>query len=1407
MKKQLKYLTCFLLAGMMIVACKDPNPSNSSGISQSSEPSSPSISETSSPSTDVSPSDSSAPSVETEIAEFALNVSTDLEAKKLDADITHSIFTINAGTEVRNRTKVWTNPEDSTDTKEFIKSVKLGNDASTISVAIPGTGTMSVYVQNGSSGAAMQNMMVTDPSGKATAIEFAGTDYYSPVVKIDIPVTEGTYKLNRDTGTIDIFLIEVSVEVEKSEEVGFEIVNEGKVDFLQGEAFESAGLKLNRVYGNGRVENLPLSDVTINSTAYNPANPGMYTISISYGAYEALTYDVCVYEIKSMDLGFDAIEQIGNSNAGNGVYFNHSVKEVYGVNEAFDDTGLNAIVKAEYLDKSLTITAKDNVTYSQVDTSTKGRKDVTVTYNGVVSETFPIYVVDTAPAYTEANGYQVKVDQSYTGEIGAVVDNYNMFTTVQQALDYLAMCEEIENADKKLIVLEEGTYTEKLEITIPYLTIKGNDAEKTMIEWDSLFGIEDAGGFVHTTDSTATVAIRDSAVGVVFDGITISNYWNSQERFDTDLGPDYGEHRALALLVQTDQFIMKNSRLLGYQDTLELFTGRQYFENTFIQGVTDFIFGTNNTTYFKDCTIHSITRNKNDGGYITAFKGSNKGSGDYVQYGAIFDGCNFTADEVEYAKGNTAIGRCWAAYAAVMVMNSELGAHISTKPFSGSSKNERYVSMNAKPTDETVKFTEYNNTGAGAITESVAGCTMLTAEEAAKYADFEVIFGTKNGAVSYVNPWDPTATEVPVDNNIYYYFNGSSSATGTSYTYDQNINGTTGTFGDIAVDGTAGKVTARDSDTQINKGGKLTFTVAANSSVLVTTYPEYHDYVLNGVATSADTFEQFYAQETTVVFEAKSTVYLFSIIIKPNQTAPEAATINKLKLSGQTTSFVVGQAFDYSSLVVNAEYSDFSVRPIDVASCNVAFDGDINVAGDYTVTVSYEGASASYTVTYANVNVDPTVIAKDTQITFGSNGNYKESKLITEGASLRDNAADNCQISGNISIKVKAGATVTVAGYPNYTNYSVEVGGADISGTITGTDYSFTVEADSTVVFVCGNNNYFYSINVEYKTITESSQITFGTEGNYKDSLLVIEGANVRDNGGNNSQIKGAIELQVLPNATITINGYSGYTNYTVALNDGEVSAAITDTTYTFTTSEVTKVVLNGLDNNYFYDISISYPNYLDESTSITFGSGGNYKDSTLVTEGANVRDNGGNNSQITGNISLDVKAGATINVSGYNGYTNYNVLINGVAVAEGITETAYSFVVDKDATITFVGLNNNYFYGIDVVFPISSNTNVSFGSEGNYAASPISLESANVRDNGGNNSQISGTVSFDVAAGATITINGYSGYTSYTVTLNGAAASETITDTTYTFTTSEKTTVVLECGGQNYFYSIDIAF
>ena len=149
-----------------------------------------------------------------------------------------------------------------------------------------------------------------------------------------------------------------------------------------------------------------------------------------------------------------------------------------------------------------------------------------------------------------------------------------------------------------------------------------------------------------------------------------------------------------------------------------LFRSRQYFENVFISGYTDFIFGTNNTTLFKNCTIHVIDTVKDDqgtAGYLTAFKGSNKGANDAIVYGAIFDGCKVTADE-GVMEGKTAIGRTWGAYAAVAIINSEIGGHISLDGYDkAENKNKRYISMNGiHPTDLTVQFVEYGNTGAGA---------------------------------------------------------------------------------------------------------------------------------------------------------------------------------------------------------------------------------------------------------------------------------------------------------------------------------------------------------------------------------------------------------------------------------------------------------------------------------------------------------------------------------------------------------------------------------------------------------------------------------------------------------------------------------------------------------------------
>ncbi|MGM9632319.1 MAG: pectinesterase family protein, partial [Eubacteriales bacterium] len=693
---------------------------------------------------------------EYEDVRYYLNIS-DLTAEKLTADSINGKFTIVSGTEIRNRTKKYTDPETGAVT-EYLKSVKLGGSANLIKVEVPGDGKLAFIIQNGSSGAATQKVKITAPDGTVSEIEFAGTNEASPLVKIEIDVTEGVWTIARVSGTVDIYELELVCRVEKSPEVGFELVSTGNVDFLAGQTLDCSGLRINAVFASGKTESIDLANVTVDTSAVDMLTAGTYEITVSYKDYEPIKYRVNVYEPKELLFGKDAVEKLSaNTSADNGVYFNHSLKEVYSIWDDFDKSGLTVIVSGE-LDGVQKEFIVDDYSINGFDSISIGEKTITVTYTyggeeekRYVYNQFTVYVIDTEPSVVDGV-YQVRVDSSYMGVIGAIFDGYNMFTTIQQALDFLERAEA--SANKVIDIVDNGSkYVEKIEITIPNLTIRGNGAT---VEWDSLYGELDASGFSHVTDSTQTVAIRESAVNCRIENLIISNKWNSKAVFDEAFGEGkHSEHRALALLVQADRFIMVGGGLIGYQDTVEFFTGRQLLDSVYICGTTDFIFGTNNTTLFSNCHIHSITSGKTDGGYITAFKGSNKGESDSVEYGVVFYKCQFTADEDVVANGNTAIGRCWAGYSAVAIIGCELDGHISTKGFSGSSKNERYVSMNAKPTDAGVKFREYGNTGAGAITEEVAGMKLLTAEEADNYSNFEVIFGTTNGNVTYAEAWNP----------------------------------------------------------------------------------------------------------------------------------------------------------------------------------------------------------------------------------------------------------------------------------------------------------------------------------------------------------------------------------------------------------------------------------------------------------------------------------------------------------------------------------------------------------------------------------------------------------------------------------------------------------------------------
>ncbi len=700
-----------------------------------------------------------------------------LEATTYAEGHVNGIFTVLPGTTVRLRSRLnysvydWNNGEGDSTSAPVVtdfnatKSVQYNGTDRGISVKAIAPGKLTIYVDNGSGGKTKkdrQTILLTKPDGNTQVISYYCGDIYAITIDCE---TAGVYKISRGNqpgvGTTDLYYAKFETVVEETPVENIQIVNKGKDRYVKGETFDSSKLQLEIVRETtGITEPLDLNaeGLVIDSSAFNANVAGTYTIKVSYtvdGKTFKDEYTVVVYDVEAIELGFNKIIQSGNTSAGNGQYVNVTVKQFYFKDEALNLNGLTVKTVLDEGKQKVIVTEGYEVTGFVAGQAGKQTVKVAWTDNPEIFATFDVYVANyTAASIATNKDITVNVNVALADEkVGVLENGAYQFKTIQQSLDFLNALN-LEQNVKKTINLSEGLYKERIEINIPNLTIKGADnahPEKTVIEWDSLVGIADESGFVHITDSTATLNVREKAVGFVIEGVTISNWYNSTEHFDEAFGPGYAEHRALAALIQADKVVIDNCRLLGYQDTIELFTGRQLIQNTYICGRTDFIFGTNNTTYFKDCTIESIV----DGGYVTAFKGNNKGDNDWVQYGAIFDGCNFIAPEAVIAKKDTSLGRTWGKYAAVAYVNCDFAGHISTTPYS-SAKGTRYTAMSsAEPTDPTVKFVEYNNTGDGAVNKSIAGMTYLTAEQAANYSDYTKIFGTINGKVTYSATWIP----------------------------------------------------------------------------------------------------------------------------------------------------------------------------------------------------------------------------------------------------------------------------------------------------------------------------------------------------------------------------------------------------------------------------------------------------------------------------------------------------------------------------------------------------------------------------------------------------------------------------------------------------------------------------
>lgn len=259
------------------------------------------------------------------------------------------------------------------------------------------------------------------------------------------------------------------------------------------------------------------------------------------------------------------------------------------------------------------------------------------------------------------------------------------------------------------IYLKNGVYKEKVVVPawLENIEIIGEDKEKTIITYDDHANINKMGTF-------RTYSVKVEGNNIVFKNLTIEN--NAAQ-----LG------QAVALHTEGDRLKFVNCRFLGNQDTI--YTGakfaRLYFKDCYIEGTTDFIFGSS-TALFLNCIIHS-KRNS----YITAASTPKD-----AKYGYVFKHCRLTA-----APGvdRVFLGRPWRPYAYTLFLECELGKHIVPMGWHNwkNPENER-----------TARYAEYNNTGEGAaISQRVGWSKQLTKKEAD-----EVVIG--NLFCTQRNVWD-----------------------------------------------------------------------------------------------------------------------------------------------------------------------------------------------------------------------------------------------------------------------------------------------------------------------------------------------------------------------------------------------------------------------------------------------------------------------------------------------------------------------------------------------------------------------------------------------------------------------------------------------------------------------------
>lgn len=267
--------------------------------------------------------------------------------------------------------------------------------------------------------------------------------------------------------------------------------------------------------------------------------------------------------------------------------------------------------------------------------------------------------------------------QSQSKIIVVAHDGSGNYSTVQAAFNSIP----VHNKRAITVFIKDGIYKEKLHLdsTKDFVTVIGEDEFKTILTNDDHTGMVTRKG--DTVNTRNSYSFMVSANNFTAKNITIQN------------NAGFTAGQAVALESDGDKAQYFNCRILGFQDIL--FTNnpksRQFYEDCYIEGTTDFIFGSA-TVWFEHCHIHS---KKNS--HVTAASTPQD-----HQFGYVFNDCILTGDTTLH---NVSLGRPWRPYASVTYIHCFIGPQIKPEGFSNWNNTDNY---------KTARYAEYEDYGPGA---------------------------------------------------------------------------------------------------------------------------------------------------------------------------------------------------------------------------------------------------------------------------------------------------------------------------------------------------------------------------------------------------------------------------------------------------------------------------------------------------------------------------------------------------------------------------------------------------------------------------------------------------------------------------------------------------------------------